>query len=76
MCLTRALIFAVPEDVLSQLPNVEAKVPDPRYQLSRFHRGAACPGGYQPLLGSVTAVLQETAQNKREHCQNSHINHH
>lgn len=46
MCLTQALVFAEPEDVLSQLPTVEGKVSDTNYLVRASAK--ACPGGYQP----------------------------
>lgn len=62
MCLTWALIFAVPEDVLSQLPNMEGKVPDTNYLV--FALAQLVQVAISQLLGSVTAVLQETAQSR------------
>lgn len=62
MCLTQALIFVVPEDVLSQLPNMEGKVPDINYLV--FELAQLVQVAISQLLGSVTVALQETAQSK------------
>lgn len=62
MCLTWELIFAVPEDVLSQLPNMEGKVPDTNYLVFAFAQLVQV--AISQLLGSVTAVLQERAQSR------------
>lgn len=62
MCLTWELIFAVPEDVLSQLPNMEGKVSDTNYLV--FALAQLVQVAISQLLGSVTAVLQERAQSR------------
>lgn len=74
MCLTWVLMFAVPEDVLSQLPDMEGKASDTNYLVCTLVQ--TCPGGYQPAAWLSDSSITRSSSKQSECCQNSHINHH